>query len=72
MNKRRRKYIAIQKKKNEYIQNKRNELTEQDFYPPYDNRVWTSNVEDIKNGDNFADYCKDFFKLLDEEEYYDN
>lgn len=47
-------------------------LTEQDFYPASDDRVWTSNVEDIENGDNFADYCKDFFELLDEEEYYDN
>ncbi len=36
-----------------------------------DNRVWTSNIEDIDDGDNFVDYCKEFFKLLDEEEYYD-
>ena len=37
-----------------------------------DDRVWTSNVEDIDGGDNFADYCEYFFGLLDEEEYYDN
>ena len=37
-----------------------------------DNRVWKSNVEDIDGGDNFADYCKEFFEMLDEEEYYDN
>lgn len=37
-----------------------------------DDRVWKSNVEDIDGGDNFADYCKEFFKMLDEEEYYDN
>lgn len=55
------------------ILNKRNStLTEQDFYPPSDDRVWTSNVEDIEDGDNFADYCKEFFELLDEEEYFDN
>ena len=54
------------KKEQEYI------LTEEDFYPPSDDRVWTSNVEDIDDGDNFADYCEEFFEMLDEEEYYDN
>ena len=47
-------------------------LTELDFYPYSDNRVWTSNVEDIDDGDNFAEYCSEFFEMLDEEEYYDN
>lgn len=47
-------------------------LTDSDFYPPYDDRVWQSNIEDINGGDNFADYCEEFFELLDEEEYYDN
>ena len=47
-------------------------LTEQDFYPPSDDRVWMSNVKDIDDGDNFADYCQEFFSLLDEEEYFDN
>lgn len=47
-------------------------LTETDFYPPYDDRVWASNVEDIDGGDNFSDYCIEFFEMLDEEEYYDN
>lgn len=66
-------YTTTQKKNNKYMQKECSiELTEQDFYPPSDDRIWTSNIEDIKNGDNFADYCKDFFKLLDEEEYYDN
>lgn len=45
---------------------------EEDFSCLSDNRFWTSIVEDIEGGDNFADYCKDFFELLDEEEYYDN
>ena len=48
------------------------ELNEQSFYQPSDDRVWTSNVEDIEDGDNFADFCKDLFELLEEEEYYDN
>ena len=47
-------------------------LTESDFYPPQDNRVYESNVEDIEGGDNFADYCHYFFELLDEEEYFDD
>lgn len=47
-------------------------LTEIDFYPPSDDRTWKSNVEDIIGGDNFADYCEDFFEMLDEEEYYEN
>ena len=47
-------------------------LNEVDFYPISDKRVWTSNVEDIDGGDNFADYCAEFFEMLDEEGYYDN
>ena len=34
-------------------------LTEQDFYPPSDNRIWKSNIKNINNGDNFTDYCVD-------------
>lgn len=47
-------------------------LTESDFYPPSDNRVWTTNVVDIDGGDNFADYCKEFFEMLNQEEYFEN
>lgn len=47
-------------------------LTEKDFYPPYDNRTWQSNVRDIHNGDNFSEFCKEFFEMLDEEEYFEN
>lgn len=54
---------------------KSNELDEQYSYSiPYsliDDRVWTSNIEDIDGGDNFADYCEYIFNLLEEEEYYD-
>lgn len=45
------------------------ELREQDFF--IDDRTWTSNVRDIVGGDNFADFCEEFFKLLDEEEYFE-
>lgn len=37
-----------------------------------DDRVWTSNVEDINNGDNFADFCEDYFRLLEEENYFED
>ena len=47
-------------------------LTEDDFYSSSDDRAWTSNIEDIDGGDNFADYCQYIFKLLNEEGYYDN
>ena len=46
-------------------------LTEQDFYPPTDNRVLQSYVEDVDGGDNFTEYCKYIFDLLTEEGYYD-
>lgn len=60
-------------KKYKYILKKYNPiLTEQDFYPPSDKRVLKSNVKDIAGGDNFVDYCEEFFNLLDEEEYYDD
>lgn len=73
-NKKRYKNVMEQKKKYEQIlkRSKYILLTEQDFYPISDDRILTSNVEDIEDGDNFADYCKEFFDLLDEEEYFDN
>ena len=46
-------------------------LNERDFYPPSDNRVWKSYVEDIEGGDNFADYCRGFFNMCEEEDYYE-
>lgn len=46
-------------------------LKEKDFYPPEDNRFWESYVEDIEDGDTFADYCQYIFDLLEEEGYYE-
>lgn len=46
----------------------RDYLTEKDFYPPSDDRVFTSYIEDIDGGDNFADYCEYIFELYEEEE----
>ena len=47
-------------------------LTESDFYPPSDDRVLESYIEDIEGGDNFADYCEYIFDLYEEEGYYEN
>ena len=58
------------KEKIDYLINNDFSLSETDFYPPSDNRVWTTNVMDIDGGDNFGDYCEDFFEMLDEEEYF--
>ena len=46
-------------------------ITEKDFYPPEDTRVYTSLVEDVDGGDNFNDYVKWFFKNY-EKEIFDN
>ena len=48
-----------------------NLLTEQDFYPPSDDRILESNIEDIDEENNFVSYCAEFFEMLDEEECYD-
>lgn len=37
------------------------EITEEDFYPAQDDRIYMSNVEDISNGDNYEDYSEYFF-----------
>ena len=47
------------------------EITEADFYPQSDNRVMQSYILDIRNGDNFADYCEYIFDLYEEEGYWD-
>ena len=48
-----------------------NVLNERDFYPPPDNRVWETYIEDIDGGDNFADYCEYIFDIYEEEGYFD-
>ena len=46
-------------------------LSEINFYPPYDNRFLKSYVEDVNDGENFADYCEYIFEIYEEEGYYD-
>lgn len=43
-------------------------LTEKDFYPPEDNRCLTSGVDDIRSGDNFAEYTEYYFRTYIEED----
>lgn len=40
------------------------------FYESLDDRAWESYVYDIYGGDNFADFCEEYFELLDEEDYW--
>ena len=42
-------------------------LSEEDFYPPEDDRFLISGIDDIKDGDNFADYTEYYFKVYYEE-----
>ena len=42
-------------------------LTEKDFYPPEDTRMYCSGIEDINGGDNFSDYTKYFFNVYGKE-----
>lgn len=43
------------------------ELTEKDFYPPSDDRVFVSGVEDIKGGDNYYDYAEWFYNEFEQD-----
>ena len=47
------------------------EITEEDFYPPEDTRLFQSGIEDIDDGDNFDDYSKWFYSNY-EDEIFDN
>lgn len=46
-------------------------LDEEDFYPPEDNRIYHSGIDDIKDGNNFNDYARDFYDMLSEDGFYD-
>ena len=47
-------------------------LTEEDFYPPTDDRTWKSNIEDIDEEDNFVNYCSYIYEYLDEYDYFES
>lgn len=41
------------------------ELSELSFYPPSDNRFYTSGIEDIDGGDNFVEYAEYFWETYE-------
>ena len=47
-------------------------LTEEDFYPPSDDRMLTSYIEDMKDEVSFVEYAKYIYDLYEEEGYYEN
>lgn len=49
---------------NEYI-----ELCDQSFYPPADDRLYSSGIDDVLGGDNFDDFVESFWELYEDEIY---
>jgi hypothetical protein len=49
-----------------------NPIEYDDLYTNSDDRTWKSYVQDINGGDNFADFCEEFFEMLDEEGYWES
>ena len=45
------------------------ELDEYDFYPPEDDRLHCSCIDDIEGGDNYDDYVKWFWKEYENDIY---
>lgn len=45
------------------------ELTERDFYPIEDNRLYESGIDDIDGGDGFEDYVEWFWEEYEHEIY---
>lgn len=46
-------------------------ITEKDFYPPGDDRLYDSGIDDINGGDTFEGYSKWFWRNY-EDEIFDN
>lgn len=47
-----------------------NGLSEEDFYPPEDNRKLSSGIEDIDSTNNFEQFTLEFFELCEHEELF--
>lgn len=45
------------------------ELNERLFYPPEDNRLYRSGIDDIEGGDNYEDYVEWFWDEYENEIY---
>lgn len=59
----------VQNKINQYLNyiDKNYELSSKDFYPAPDNRFYTSNIEDVEDGDSFQDYVEWFYETYEED-----
>ena len=47
-----------------------NGLSEEDFYPPEDNRKLSSGIKDIDSTNNFEQFTSEFFELCEYEELF--
>lgn len=45
------------------------EIDETSFYPPLDDRLYSSGISDIFGGDNFEDFAELFWELYEDEIY---
>lgn len=55
-----------------YLEDDNFYLTEEDFYPPSDNRVLKTGIYNIVNYDSFEEYAEYIFDLYEKEDYYEN
>lgn len=55
------------KKLREYLDEHFPVLTEEDFYPPADERIRSCGVDDIPGGDNYVDYFNWFYETYGED-----
>ena len=46
-------------------------LSEKDFYPPSDNRILKTNIQELYDGE-FSEYAEYIFDLYESEGYYEN
>lgn len=46
-------------------------LSEEDFYPPMDDRILKTNIEEVYKGE-FAEYTEEIYDLYESEDYYEN
>lgn len=63
---------SILKQQEIHLDNDDTYSTDEEWYLSPDDRYWQSNIEDVEGGDTFADYCKYFFNLLEEEDYFES
>ena len=45
------------------------EITERDFYPPYDDRLYCSGIDDIEDGDCYDCYVEYFWENYENDIY---